>query len=87
MPAWLPSAIFLALGVAAIVSLYNGQHRIEQATIQSKFADLEIIALGVRYSNWPMEVLIEKLSATKTDLADTKLPSLLESLISAKGFN
>lgn len=87
MPAWLPSAIVLALGVAAILSLYNGQHKIEQANIQSKFADLEIIALGVRYSNWPMEVLIEKLAATKSDLSDTKLPSLLESMLSAKGLN
>lgn len=86
MPTWLPSAITLTLGVAAILSLYNGQHRIEQAHIQSKFADLEIIAMGVRYSNWPMEVLTAKIITTKDDLIDTKVPSLLEAVL-AKGAN
>lgn len=87
MPTWMPSAIILALGFAAIVSLYNGQHKIEQANVQNKFAVLELIAMGVFYSNWPKELLIERIANTKSDLSDTKLPSLLEALLSSKGIS
>lgn len=82
IPVWIPPVIILVVELTAILSLYRGQHQNQKAHVQSRFAELEIIAMGVQYSDWPIEVLLNRIATVKSDLADTtQIPSLLESIL------
>lgn len=80
-PAWVIPVFIFVIELAAILSLYRGQHKNEQAVIESRFADMEIIAMGVQHSGWPIQLLLDKIASTKADLAEAKIPSLLETII------
>jgi hypothetical protein len=82
LDALLPSLTVLGFGVAALLTLYKGQHNTHEATIKNRFTSLNIIATGVKYSGWPMEFLLEEIKSTQDMVVDLQLPSLLEGVLS-----
>lgn len=81
---WVPSISILVLGTSAIIALYNAQHKARQTDIWNTFTQLEIIAMGVKQSNWPMEFLIEKMQAAQENLAGTEMTPILASILKAR---
>lgn len=78
---WLPSAVIIAVGIAALLTLFSAQHKARQADVEMSFQVLRVVAMGVQHSGWPPAFLSQEMEHTKQILRDTEAPGLIEAVL------